>query len=157
MRATSWIAFRPLWIAQRENKRAPWFACVASMATRHATDPTRWPSAMQLHRIGIAEDTTGHHLLVDLSATGFGDRGAVQDGRTGACCSFPSWLSQRRGVRPNPRRWGDCAIPRFRSLRASLWPALRSYNCGVCRPAAYRVRGNRRLGDTCMAPRFTGN
>jgi hypothetical protein len=69
----------------------------------------------------------------------------------------PSWLSQRREVRPDPRRWDDCAIPRFRSLRASLWPALRLYNCGVCRPAAYRVRGNRRLGDTCMAPRFTGS
>jgi hypothetical protein len=37
------------------------------------TDPTRRSSAMQLHRIGIAEDAPGRHLLVDLSATGFSD------------------------------------------------------------------------------------
>jgi hypothetical protein len=43
------------------------------MATRHARDPIRRPSAMQLHRIGIAEDATGRHLLVDLRATGFSD------------------------------------------------------------------------------------
>jgi hypothetical protein len=43
------------------------------MATRHARDRIRRPSAMQLHRIGIAEGATGRHLLVDLRATGFSD------------------------------------------------------------------------------------
>jgi hypothetical protein len=43
------------------------------MATRHAKDTIRRRSAMQLHRIGIAEEGTGRHLLVNLSATGFSD------------------------------------------------------------------------------------
>jgi hypothetical protein len=75
------------------------------MATRHATARFRRPSAMQLNHIGIAEDAnkkTGRHLLVNLYATEFSD--AAQDCRTGACCSFPSLLSRRRGGRPNPRR-----------------------------------------------------
>ncbi len=60
------------------------------MATRRATDPTRRSSAMQLHRIGIAEDAPGRHLLVDPNATEFSDWSAAQDLRAGACCSFPS-------------------------------------------------------------------
>jgi hypothetical protein len=112
---------------------------------------------MQLHRIGGAEDAPGRHLLVDLSATGFSDWSAAQGGRTNAYYSFPSWLS--RGARFGPI-FGVEVIALYDGLvrlRASLQPALRSYNCGVCRLAAYRTRGNRRLGDTCMAPQFTGS
>jgi hypothetical protein len=62
---------------------------------------------VQLNHIGIAEDASkkiGRDLPVDLCATEFGDWSSAQDGRTGAYCSFPSWLSQRCGVRPNPWR-----------------------------------------------------
>jgi len=59
------------------------------------------------------------------------------------------------------------AIPRFNSsfpkawdgLRASLRPALRSYNCGACRPTVggWGRRNPFLLADTCMVPRFTGS
>jgi hypothetical protein len=51
----------------------PAFASMATRQARDTTDPTRRSSAMQLHRIGIAEDAPGRHLLVDRSATGFSD------------------------------------------------------------------------------------
>src|ERR1700748_237675 len=75
------------------------------MQTRAATGRLRQSSAMQPDHIG-AEDKnkkTARHLLVDLSAIAFSDWNAARDGRTGGCGSFPSWLSQRRGGRPNPR------------------------------------------------------
>jgi hypothetical protein len=74
------------------------------MATLHATARFRRPSAMQLNHIDIAEDATVRHLLVDLCTTEFSDWSASQGDGTSAYCSFPSWLSQRRGLRPNPRR-----------------------------------------------------
>jgi hypothetical protein len=73
------------------------------MATMHPTARSRRPSAKQLNHIDIAEDATARHLRVDLCATEFSDWSASQGDGTSAYCSFPSWLSQRRAVRPNRR------------------------------------------------------
>ncbi len=75
------------------------------MATRHAAGRLRPPSAMQLNHIGIAEGPNigpVRYLPTDLCAIGSSAGRATQDGRAGACCSFPSLLSQRRGIRLNP-------------------------------------------------------
>jgi len=75
------------------------------MAARHPTGRLRWPSAMQLnshrHRRGREQkDQSVICRLIFVQSVPAAGR-ATQDGRAGACCSFPSLWSQRRGVRLN--------------------------------------------------------
>jgi hypothetical protein len=76
------------------------------MAARHATGRLRRASAMRLnsyrHRRGREQKDQPLICRLIFLQPSFATGRAAQDGRTGACCSFPSLFAQWCGVRPNP-------------------------------------------------------
>ena len=129
--------------------------CLHCINGHQARDrPIRQPSAMQLHRIGIAEDATGRHLLVDLSAATEAQCKTVAPAHTAL-----SRHGCRGGAGFGPIR-GVGVIALYQGSDRYELRCGQLYARTIVAPADRRHTGCAEsvvLGDTCMVPRFTGS
>ena len=137
MRATSWIAFRPLWIAQRENRR-PRLSLPALHQWPPGTRQTPSAGRRQCNSIVSVSQRTRPAAICWLVSVRPGSATEAQCKTVAPAHAALSRHGCRSDAGFGPIRGAE-VIELYQGLvryRASLRRTLRSYNCGVYRPTA---------------------